>query len=300
MICPALQDDRFLADVEDACLAGDRLHLWWLGQSGYLLAWGGKRILLDPYLSDSLTAKYAETDKPHVRMTERVIDPARLTGISLVTSSHGHTDHLDPETLKPLVRANPRMRMVFPEAIRGAVRQRSGLPESQLLGLESAVPGSRPCHGVEEVQVEGLQIRAVPAAHETLETDAAGRLICLGYVVSMGPWTIYHSGDTVMYDGQVELLRSLRVDLALLPVNGRAEERRVAGNLWGQEAAHLAWQIGAKIAIPCHYDLFKFNTATPDDFVMACQQSGQGYAVLRAGERWTFPEGSIYPNEPNP
>ncbi|MSU31297.1 MAG: MBL fold metallo-hydrolase [Pedosphaera sp.] len=290
MICPALQDDRFLADVEDACLADQRLHLWWLGQSGYLLAWGGKRVLLDPYLSDSLTSKYAETDKPHVRMTERVIDPARLIGINLVTSSHGHTDHLDPETLKPLARANPRMKLVFPEAIRGVIRQRSGLPESQLLGLESAVPGFGPCGGVEEVQVEGLQIRAVPAAHETLETDAAGRLTCLGYVVSMGPWRIYHSGDTVMYEGQAELLRSLRVDLALLPVNGRASERRVAGNLWGQEAAGLAWQIGAKIAIPCHYDLFKFNTAPPDDFVMACQQSGQGYAVLRSGERWTFPE----------
>jgi len=32
-------------------------YLWWLGQSGFLLQWNGKRVLMDPYLSDSLTKK---------------------------------------------------------------------------------------------------------------------------------------------------------------------------------------------------------------------------------------------------
>ena len=30
----------------------------------------GKRVLIDPYLSDSLDKKYAATDKPHTRMSE--------------------------------------------------------------------------------------------------------------------------------------------------------------------------------------------------------------------------------------
>ena len=42
----------------------------WLGQGGFELSDGEASILLDPYLSDSLTRKYAQTDKPHVRMTE--------------------------------------------------------------------------------------------------------------------------------------------------------------------------------------------------------------------------------------
>ena len=45
-------------------------------------------MLFDPYLSDSLTAKYADTDKPHVRITERVIDPESLDFIDVATSSH--------------------------------------------------------------------------------------------------------------------------------------------------------------------------------------------------------------------
>jgi len=288
MIRPALQDERFLADVEKASVETGRLHLWWLGQSGYLIAWGGRRLLLDPYLSDSLTAKYAATDKPHVRLTERVVDPARLTGISVVTASHVHTDHLDPETLRPLAASNPGMRMVFPEAIRSAVAQRSGLPDDRLYGLEAAVPGRAGIlTGPDHVELDGFRIRAVPAAHETLEMDSAGRLICLGYVIRIGPWTLYHSGDTVLFPGQAELLRPLGIDVAFLPVNGRSPERRVSGNLWGLEAARLAREMGAAVAIPCHYDLFGFNTATTEEFVMTCQQLGQGHAILRAGERWT-------------
>ena len=71
MIRPIQQDDAFLADLDRAGseAAPDSLHVWWLGQSGFLLQWQGHRLLLDPYLSDSLTRKYATTDKPHVRMT---------------------------------------------------------------------------------------------------------------------------------------------------------------------------------------------------------------------------------------
>ena len=73
MIKPALQSETFLGDVLEAREDFEHFHLWWLGQSGFLLQWQGGHLLFDPYLSDSLTKKYANTDKPHVRMTERVV-----------------------------------------------------------------------------------------------------------------------------------------------------------------------------------------------------------------------------------
>src|SRR5215211_2992321 len=106
MIQPALRNDDFLGDVFAARDYPNDLHLWWLVQSGFLVQWQNHHLLLDPYLSDSLTHKYAATDKPHVRMTEPVIAPERLNFIDVVTSSHNHTDHLDPETLGPLMKAN--------------------------------------------------------------------------------------------------------------------------------------------------------------------------------------------------
>src|SRR5438034_4778861 len=136
MIKPALQDDDFLEDVQRARSEPEQVHLWWLGQSGFLVQWQGHHLVFDPYLSDSLTHKYAATDKPHVRMTERVVAPERLDFIDLVTSSHNHTDHLDAETLEPLLEANPDVVLVVPEANRAFVADRLGIDPAGPVGLD--------------------------------------------------------------------------------------------------------------------------------------------------------------------
>jgi L-ascorbate metabolism protein UlaG (beta-lactamase superfamily) len=83
-----------------------------------------------------------------------------------------------------------------------------------------------------------------------------------------------------------EKLRPFKIDVALLPINGRAPERRVPGNLFGGEAAQLARDIGAKLVIPCHFEMFEFNTASPDEFVQLCRKLGQQFKVMRCGEQW--------------
>jgi L-ascorbate metabolism protein UlaG (beta-lactamase superfamily) len=264
MIRPLRAGEAFLADVQ-AHSGG--LALWWLGQSGFLVAWEGRHLLLDPYLSDSLTRKYAGTDKPHVRMTERVVGPAELGFVDVVTASHAHTDHLDPDTLRAL----PDATLVAPEAHHGLATERAG---REPVGIDDG----------ETVEVAGFSITAVPAAHEAIERDADGRMLHLGYVVRCGPFGIYHAGDTLPYDGQAGRVGGA-IDVALLPINGRAPERRVAGNLDGEQAAELARAIGARLAVPMHYDMFEFNTERPDAFVAACERLGQPYRVLRAGER---------------
>jgi L-ascorbate metabolism protein UlaG (beta-lactamase superfamily) len=265
------KDDALLSDIEHATAAHpDALHLWWLGQSGFLAIVGEKRVVFDPYLSDSLTTKYARTDKPHVRMTERVLAPERLHGIDLITSTHNHTDHLDAETLLPLLAANPGARLVLPAANAAFAVGRLGEGIRERL-VPMAIG--------EMAHIDGLSVRAVPAAHEALSPEFCG------FVVTIGAWTIYHSGDTVPFEGMAPGLAPLGIDIALLPINGRGPERRVAGNLWGDEAAALAQGIGARLAIPCHFEMFAFNTAPPDAFVAACIALGTPYAVLRAGER---------------
>ncbi|HZT71424.1 MAG TPA: MBL fold metallo-hydrolase [Terriglobia bacterium] len=270
MIQPVLQDHEFLADVRSANAMDENFRLWWLGQSGFLLQWQGSHILLDPYLSDSLTRKYANTDKPHIRMTARIVDPSHLDFIDVVTSSHNHTDHLDAETLCPLLRANPGMKIVVPEANRQFVADRLTIDPDRPLGLRDG----------ESVSVGKFTITAVPAAHEELSPSY------LGYIVQFGPWTVYHSGDTLLYEGIVERLRQFSIDVALLPINGRAAERRVPGNLNAREAAELGKAIGAHHVIPCHYGMFTFNTADPREFIEAAKAVGQPYRVLRCGERW--------------
>ena len=275
MIPALVKDEALLQDIQSFENDDAPPRLWWLGQSGFLIAFANHRILLDPYLSDSLTAKYAATDKPHIRLSERVINPALLTKIDAVTSTHNHSDHLDPDTLRPLREANPRMRMIIPEANRKFVASKLGTPEQWPDGLNAG----------EQVRLGPFTVHAIPAAHEELSTDVVGRHHFLGYVVECGPWVIYHSGDTIRYHGMEQWLAPWRIDVALLPINGRLPERRVSGNLWGREAAQLAWDIGARLTIPCHFDMFSFNTASPGDFTRECRALGCPHRVLQLGER---------------
>ncbi len=278
MIVPLQKDHVLLGDINTTDRLRTQLHLWWLGQSGYLMQYGNRRLLLDPYLSDSLTKKYANSDKPHTRISELVIDPGHLSGIDVATSSHNHTDHLDAETLLPLMVRNPNMELLIPEANRAFVADRLKCEPGFPTGLNDR----------ESIELGGFIFHGIPAAHNELERDASGRCKYMGYVVQIGPFTIYHSGDTLLFPGMVELLKPFNIDLALLPINGNLPERRVAGNLDGKEAAWLAKEIGARLVIPCHYDLFAFNTADPAAFAAAATALHQPFRILQIGERLSF------------
>jgi L-ascorbate metabolism protein UlaG (beta-lactamase superfamily) len=279
VIRPCQSHNALLADIRDSNRRDGSFRLWWLGQSGFLLQWQGIHVLLDPYLSDSLTKKYSATDKPHVRMTELVIDPARLDMIDIVTSSHNHTDHLDAETLGPILTVNPRAKLLAAEANRAFIADRLKIDPAMPIGLDDG--GS--------TKISGVHFFGVASAHETVEVDDHGRAKFLGYVLKFGSWTLYHSGDTVRYDGMAEKLEPFKIDVALLPINGRAPERRVPGNLSGREAAQLANDMQAKLVIPCHYEMFEFNTASPDEFIRECRTLQQPFSVLRCGEAWHSP-----------
>jgi L-ascorbate metabolism protein UlaG (beta-lactamase superfamily) len=279
VIRPQVAHDELVNDIRSASSGGQTFHLWWLGQSGFLLKFKDSHLLFDPYLSDSLTRKYAGTDKPHVRMTELVVHPRRLDFVDVVTSSHNHTDHLDADTLQPLLDVNPDLVVVVPAANQQFAAGRLGVPADRLTIVDDG----------DSVSCCGFHIHAVPSAHETIDRDEQGRCRYLGYIVEFGGWAVYHSGDTVMYDDLPNRLSRWSIDAALLPINGRAPERHVAGNLWGREAARLAKDIGVRCVVPCHYDMFEFNTATTDEFVATCERLQQPYRVLRCGERLTLP-----------
>jgi len=274
----AIKKNRELINEMDSLLNDEaHFHLWWLGQSGFLLQWKGKRVLIDPYLSDSLTKKYLTTDKPHTRMSELVVRPELLRNISVVTSSHNHTDHLDAETLIPILKNNPGIKFIIPEANRDFVAERVKCEKGFPIGLNEG----------RSVTVDEFIFHGIPAKHNEIERDQNGNCKYMGYVIEFGKYKIYHSGDTLWFDGMVEILKPFAVDVAMLPVNGNKSERKVAGNLDCKEAAELGKAIDAGYVIPCHYDMFTFNTAEVNDFIHQAEKIDQPFKVLKGGGLFT-------------
>ena len=240
---------------------GDSVVLHWLGQAGFVVSAGGRRIVIDPYLSDSLEAKYRGTATPHVRMAPPPVTPGGLGPVDLVLVTHRHTDHMDPDTLAPIAAANPRARFVVPASCLEEAVRRAAADAGRFTPMDA---------GDTVEPWPGLSVSAVRAAHETLERDAAGRHRFLGYVLRFalpgGSVTLFHSGDTVPFDGQVEEVARFRPDVALLPVNGRSAAllaRGVPGNLTLDEATALAEAVGAGTLVAHHHGLFAFNTCDP-------------------------------------
>ena len=272
------KNEELIAEMDSLLNDEPHFHLWWLGQSGYLLQWKGKRVLIDPYLSDSLTKKYVVTDKPHTRMSELVVNPELLRNISVVTSSHNHTDHLDAETLIPILKNNSGIKFIIPEANRNFVIERVKCEIDFPIGLNDG----------QSIRIGGFTFHGIPAKHNEIDRDENGNCKYMGYVIEFGKHKIYHSGDTIWFDEMVDLLKPFKTDIAILPINGNKPERKVAGNLDCKEAAALAKAIGAKCVIPCHYDMFSFNTADVNDFISEAEKINQPYMVLKGGEKLSY------------
>lgn len=274
LIKPKQKDEELLEDIRLFESGKDSFKVWWLGQSGFLLKWQGRCILFDPYLSDSLSVKYQYTDKPHMRMSERVVDPGRLDFIDVVTSSHNHTDHLDAETLVPVIGNNEAIHFVIPAANRAFVADRVKCDIDFPLGLNDS----------ESADILGFKFTGIPAAHNLVERNEKGECKFMGFVVEFGNFSVYHSGDTLLFEGLEDILKSFQVDIAFLPINGNKPERKVAGNLNAEEAAALGKEIGAKLIVPHHYHMFEFNTAEPALFASHCDSLGMNYKVMELGE----------------
>src|SRR5216683_2395029 len=139
----------------------------------------------------------------------------------------------------------------------GATRVTGAAPDVPITIGDSRITPIPACHGVDVADAYSFGL--TPGEHRYL-----------GYVIEIDGVRLFHSGDTIRYDGMAERLRALDVEVALLPINGRSPEREaleLVGNLSAHEAADLAADAGVRAVIPMHYELFAHNSGRAGDLV---------------------------------
>lgn len=276
LIQPSQRGLELLYDIDITHPKPGQLAIWWLGQSGYAFKTASALFYIDLYLSESLTTKYAATEKPHIRMTEAPLRGGDIGNAEWVIASHKHTDHLDPDTIRPLFAASPQAKLILPAALIGRALS-LGLSRERLI----------PTRGDETVTAGPLIIHSIPSAHPGLDYSEATGYPFLGYVFELDGLKLYHSGDTILYDGLTDRLQHFRLDIAFLPINGTDARRtalKVAPNMNAEEAVRLAKEAGVRLLIPHHYDMFTFNTADVNEFARLAEATQQRYRILHVGE----------------
>lgn len=244
--------------------------VFWLGQAGFALKTSRDRVIyIDAYLSE-----YCQR-MPGNEIAAKRIFPAPLAVSEvtngLVIATHAHEDHVDPEIVRFASVNSPDV--VFAGSA-SSVRMMKGF----------GAPSERTCLLKEgsRCDFDGFFVRAVYADHGDDEPDA------IGVVIETDGIRIYHTGDTSYCPEKMTEVIALKPDIIMPCING------AFGNLNGIEAARLANDVGAKVAIPSHFWLFVCQNITPDGtpaaFLDGCRQFAPNTeaVILAVGESYIY------------
>lgn len=263
-----------LQEIEKQMIPEDKLHIYFMGQSGYVLKTYDSTIYIDPYLSDYIENPSGLNDKKMVRNFPPPFDPEMITNCDAIICTHAHVDHMDPWTIQNI---NVDFKLVC--SIGAYDQSPVKYPKANTIFLE---PGKK-------VRLNDFIIEPIPAAHYQLQ-DKQGRPDCLSFMIKYHNKTLFFWGDGIIYDGLIDRLKQTNFDYFFAPINGRdklREQQGIVGNLKAKELAELCKNLNIKMVIPNHYDMFKNNTESIEYFNECLQNifPNQKSIIMRCGDK---------------
>jgi len=244
-----LPGELLMDDVRNCELAAGQCAFWWLGQQGFLIRLGKTVVCVDPFISFTSGRRVPPLLTEHDFKT-----------VSVVLGSHDHLDHIDRGVWPAIACEVQQVRFIVPDLLRERLAYEMGIPLTRLLGLDDGW----------ELDLGDITVFGVAAAHEFHDQDPiSGRFPYLGFVLKGNGCTLYHAGDTCVYEGLVARLARYRPDVVFLPINGRDARRLRAGcigNMTYQEAADLAGVLRPRLTVPAHFGMFDYNSEDPELF----------------------------------
>ena len=213
--------------------------LTWIGHASFLIQLGGRSALIDPVMSDRLSAVVRRNVAPG-------LDWPALPKIDVVLVTHNHRDHMDGPTLKRLGR-DPVY--VVPRGL-GPWFERAGL--RRVVEMD----------WWQEEEIEGLHVTFVPSQHWSRRglTDMNASWWG-GYVLERGGLRVYHSGDTAWFDG-FSLIGNRCGDIhaAMLPIGAYAPRWFMRPQHMDPGDAVRAFEaLGASKLVAMHWGTFKLT-----------------------------------------
>ena len=208
------------------------MKITWLGQAGLLFEKDDFKIMIYPYLSDSVK-------KVNPKNYRRVAVDESFYKIKpdVMIFTHNHLDHYDPETVPRFITKDSEILVLSPKSVWDEVRK--------IGGNNNYVQFNR--HTV--WTQNGIKFTAVKAEHSD---DFA-----IGVIIDDGEEKYYVTGDT-LYNKEIFYDIPKDIYALFLPING------VGNNMNMADASSFAKQINAQKTVPVHVGMF--DELTADEF----------------------------------
>ena len=196
----------------------------WLGQAGLLFIKDGFKIMIDPYLSDSV-----EKINPASFRRQAVDESLFEIKPDVIIFTHNHLDHYDPETVCRFISADTNIVVLSPASVWQEVRK--------IGGGNNYIQFNRHTVWTEN----GIKFTAVKAEHSDISP--------IGVIIDDGDKKYYITGDTLFNE---DIFADIPNDIyaLFLPVNG------VGNNMNMADAKAFAEKIDPKVAVPVHCGMF--------------------------------------------
>ncbi len=271
---PSVEPDRGLIHE-----AGDRTRLTWLGHAGFLLAIGGRRLLIDPVLSRSVARVY----RNHVPAP---LEPRDWPTIDAVLISHNHYDHLDLEALRSVPREAAAL---VPEGLGRWFDRWNRRPVVELAWWDS-------------FRIGDVEVTMVPSRHWSRRGVLdVNRTHWGGFVIQASRSSVYHAGDSAWFGGFAEIGRRFPgLDVAMLPVGAYEPGWFMENNHLNPEQACRAFlDTGAEAFVPMHWGSIRLTDETLSEPIERVEawwrarrhEDGKRLARMAIGETLTVEEG---------
>jgi len=236
----------------------EKISLKWLGHSGFIIkSPGGKTIIIDPWIVNNPVCPIKLDD---------------ITAADIMLVTHDHFDHLG--NAAEIVKKTGATLVAAPETA-GKFQSQMGVPSENVIfgGYGMNIGGS--------AEIKGVTITMTQAVHSS-ETASP-----TGYILKLEDGTsIYHAGDTGIFESMRLLGELYRLDLALIPIGG-------VFTMDPFQASKALTLLNPKIAIPMHYKTFPILEQDANRFVeLARKESpkvrivvlepGQEFILLKA------------------
>lgn len=213
------------------------MKITWLGQAGFLLETDGVRIIIDPYLTNSIGEKNPQKNR-NIPIAPCFLDSKP----DVICITHNHIDHLDKPSIDALLKEKTGALLLSPLSCWSEMRKYEG--QNAVLFDEGT-----------EWSFGNVVFKAVKAVHSDEKA--------IGVLIRAENKTIYFTGDTLYSEKVLRAVEKEEIDAVFLPINGKGN------NMNDTDAARFAKKIKAKRVYPMHYGMF--DEIDPKSF--ACENA---------------------------